>query len=91
VSLQKACELLTRLGVETATLSYDGDDYTGSLYDLRLDPDPPAGISDGLAGVLLSAAYWLLPQSGVHVCPTRIRSRTAPACWGRSEPGRAQT
>jgi hypothetical protein len=61
VGLRKACEVLARLGVRTVEVHYDGAGDSGFIQELDYDPEPQAGIPEGLRGLVEQFVYSHLP------------------------------
>src|ERR1700681_2109266 len=59
--IRRGCEVLERLGVAKVTVAYDGVGDSGSGEGVTFDPDPAAGIPEGLTNLIEDAAYAFLP------------------------------
>ncbi len=60
--IRKVCEVLEGLGVKTVTVHYDGEGDDGSIEDVDFEPEPAAGIPNGIDDVIRDAAYDFLPD-----------------------------
>src|SRR5947208_1047806 len=59
--IHRACAVLERLGVATVTVAYDGVGDSGSVEGVAFDPEPAAGVPEGLTHLIEGAAYAFLP------------------------------
>lgn len=59
--LRYVAGVLRLLGVATVTAAFDGSGDEGFVEDVTYDPDPPAGLPDGLRDVIDDAVCDLLP------------------------------
>lgn len=59
--LRPACEVLERLEVQTIEVEYDGSGDEGFIQAVRYQPEPSAGVPDGLHHLIEDFAYRQLP------------------------------
>jgi hypothetical protein len=57
-----ACEVLRRLGVHTVEVEYDGIGDEGFIQKVHYQPEPSAGIPEGLQNHIEDFAYHQLPD-----------------------------
>jgi hypothetical protein len=60
--LRRACEVLALLGVATVRVRYDGSGDEGFVEEVVYEPAPPAGVPDGLGGLVNNFVYAFLPD-----------------------------
>lgn len=61
IRFRTACEVLERLRVQTVEVEYDGSGDEGFIQTIRYQPEPPAGIPEGLQHQIEDFAHRRLP------------------------------
>jgi hypothetical protein len=81
--METACAVLERLGVQSVDVDYDGSGDEGFIQGVSYHPMPPAGIPEGLQGLLEDVALrglpdgWEINEGSYGTLRIDVRSRKA--------------